>query len=214
MPPSSADRRRPLGGNSPRFPPFSTPSRGEGDSIGAGTARDLETGDPYGSRWSSGAERPGTERAPRSRATGRETAQELRDLERRDTRREELRDQKRRDARRFGSVSGSSADADDATERYATRHSAACGVANVVDRTPPCTRSANGEPRPTRGERGAPRVERGVEFDVRFDARHDRLVGPVRFPPAVHRRLAPGGFSSRTRSPSGPGRPRDLSIPG
>ena len=125
-----------------------------------------------------------------------------------------LRDPEHRDARRFGSVSGSSADADDATERYATRHSAACGVANVVDRTPPCTRSANGERRPTRGERGAPRVERGVEFDVRFDARHDRLVGPVRFPPAVHRRLAPGGFSSRTRSPSGPGRPRDLSIPG
>ena len=52
-----------------------------------------------------------------------------------DRRRGGLRDPEQQDARRFGDVPGSSAAADDATERHATRHSTASGVANVVDRT-------------------------------------------------------------------------------
>ena len=93
----------------------------------------------------------------------------------RDGGRHGLRDQRQRDRRRFGSVSGKSADADFAIERHATRHPTACGVAIVVDRTHPCTGAATGEPRTIRGERGAPRVERGVVTDSRFDGHNPRF---------------------------------------
>ena len=70
----------------------------DGEDGGAGTARHPETGDPYGLGLSSG-----------QRDGGRGG---LRDQERRDARRSELCNPERQDARRFGSVSGTSADAD------------------------------------------------------------------------------------------------------
>ena len=134
----------------------------------------------------------------------------------RDGGRRGLRDQERRDARRFSCVSGTSADADVATERHATRHSTACDAANVVDRTRRSSGAANGELRPTRGERGAPRAGRGVEDDAPADsaevsewANGRGSVTPTHDPPPASRGLsfAPHGCALSPRNPPRSPRP-------